>query len=534
MQRHLLRSVGARRRWLSLAITAASVTIAVESRSETGTLETSGSMIELERMPVQVPTPIPSLPDSNGRRINPFCLPEAAPESGESNDFGILLTSGEASPHLKSIPATVHAVTDPITQPEQDSTEKVEDSNLNPKLDFAEAAPTLDEEKEDSPAITFSLSDADDAVSSSPISVEAMPLSLSPTPEDERISLESVKPLVLDASKSDASTEELTRSNAGVTGNESQEDFVVDLKSSLDEEKDSSVTVSGSDESSQGSLKENKFASDGEPSLLSKRFRPPVAVNTVPMAIAKADSAEDEGETLDDGGSVTLSLDPVVDALTLDPVKDPQVITQPSSTIDEGQSDLVTDEASVDTDGLAELEPPQVDLEAERLAKFQSVLSKLSVFPLEIGHAEVRTLTLGASISNIEWEDDGVCQAFRVSPTAVKLVGLSRGSTRLIVWAEPSSESGPHRPLAFEINVDPPVMQASATGEVETVQQQNNILSDFNESLAKAFPQESLVIHATDDGLAVSGSCDRSKVAKVLRMVRRTFTVPVSNRIITR
>jgi Pilus formation protein N terminal region len=132
---------------------------------------------------------------------------------------------------------------------------------------------------------------------------------------------------------------------------------------------------------------------NSEATLRTQRYRPPVAVKVVPLAVERALEAEPAAASL-----------------------------VPAS--------------ELDLDG------------------FGSSLEKnVKLTPLYLTRTQVRSLTLSGSVRNVEVADKSVCQAFAAGPNQLKLIGTGSGVTRLVVWADTPDPDKPTRMRAFEIHV---------------------------------------------------------------------------------
>ncbi len=141
-----------------------------------------------------------------------------------------------------------------------------------------------------------------------------------------------------------------------------------------------------------------------EPTLHDKRYRPPVAVTPLPLAL--------ERPTAEAQASIVRP--------TVQPVQAPRL------------DDVVLEQAAG---------------------------AKLT--PLYMSRAQVRSLTLGGRVRKVKVGDKNICQAFTSSPNELKLIGTGNGVTQLVVWAD-TDDNAPTRVRAFEIHVQDAV---AATGK---------------------------------------------------------------------
>lgn len=82
-------------------------------------------------------------------------------------------------------------------------------------------------------------------------------------------------------------------------------------------------------------------------------------------------------------------------------------------------------------------------------------LDKLT--PLYMTRAQVRSLTIGGEVRRVKVANESVCQAFAAGPNQLKLIGTGNGVTRLVVWADSDDAGAPTRMRSFEVHVKDPV-----------------------------------------------------------------------------
>ncbi|MFK8113404.1 MAG: pilus assembly protein N-terminal domain-containing protein [Rubripirellula sp.] len=154
-----------------------------------------------------------------------------------------------------------------------------------------------------------------------------------------------------------------------------------------------------------------------------------------------------------------------------------------------------------------------------------SLEKKTKLTPLYMSQAQVRSLTLGGSVRKVKVANENVCQAVASGPNQLKLIGLGRGVTRLVVWADTDNADKPTRMRAFEVHVKDTV---ETTGE--TV---GNKTAMLNQSIHKAFPGCEVRVRQVGNELVVSGRCDSETSAKkIMRMVRSTCLVPTRDELV--
>ena len=146
----------------------------------------------------------------------------------------------------------------------------------------------------------------------------------------------------------------------------------------------------------------------------------------------------------------------------------------------------------------------------------------VTMTPLSVARASVRSLTLGGQLRNVHVVDDSICTAVALDGSQLKLIGTGNGVTQLVVWADTTNDAGQTRRLvrAFEITVDD--HESSAAAE--------DSLAPLNQSLIQTFPDSDVVITHRGDRLIVTGTCPSRREAKrMLRLIRSTCPMPVSD-----
>lgn len=141
-----------------------------------------------------------------------------------------------------------------------------------------------------------------------------------------------------------------------------------------------------------------------EQSMHARRYRPPVAVKPLPLALETNQLASEDSTR---------------------------------STIEQVQS---------------------MNLDGVKLAPQDTVAAT----PLNMSRGQVRSLTVGGKVTRVEIADDSVCQAIATSPSQLKLIGTRNGVTRLTIWAQPNEPGAETLRRTFEVRVDQAV---EATGQ---------------------------------------------------------------------
>ncbi len=148
--------------------------------------------------------------------------------------------------------------------------------------------------------------------------------------------------------------------------------------------------------------------------------------------------------------------------------------------------------------------------------------------PLQLDLAQVRSLTLGGNLRAISVADSAVCKAVATGPRQVKLIGTGEGVTQLVVLAEGQEPGTKLLRRSFEIHVN----EASESHEAhkDSPHQTSEMLI---RSIRKAFPNCDVAVIQRGKELTVAGRCDsQSSAKKIMRMVRKTYLVPVRDELI--
>lgn len=223
-----------------------------------------------------------------------------------------------------------------------------------------------------------------------------------------------------------------------------------------------------------------------------KRYRPPVAVQTLPGTVERQPTASSVR---------TSKVQPVPD-MVLESIK----ANSPAFDLHQAMS---LDTAS--------------DLKDRGLILGPHV--KLT--PLHMNQAQVRSLTLGGSVRGVRVGDKAICQAFASGPNQLKLIGTGIGITRLVVWAQKSGNTDEVLMRAFEIHVDEVV-----PSEGNSIQNTAELL---NQSIQNVFPNCQATVKLVGGELWVSGQCDsQSSAEKIIRMVRKSCLIPVRDQLVVK
>jgi hypothetical protein len=210
-----------------------------------------------------------------------------------------------------------------------------------------------------------------------------------------------------------------------------------------------------------------------EESLHTKRYRPPVAVRPVPIAVVRDALAEPAA----------------IVGSAVQPLKSPK---------------------------LDDFDPP---------SGAASGAAKLT--PLYMSRTQVCSLTLGGEVRGVKVANESVCQAFAAGPNQIKLIGTGNGVTRLVVWADSDEADAPTRMRSFEVHVKDAVeTTGDAVGEKAKL---------LNQSIHRAFPRANVLVLKSRDQLVVAGNCESEATAKqIIRMVRKTCLIPVIDELVVR
>jgi hypothetical protein len=139
---------------------------------------------------------------------------------------------------------------------------------------------------------------------------------------------------------------------------------------------------------------------------------------------------------------------------------------------------------------------------------------------------QVRAMTIGGRLRRVSIADNNICQAFVGGANQIKLIGTGLGKTTLTIRADVVPDE-PTRTQSFAIEVREAV---NATGD--RISEHTELLND---SIAKAFPQASVLVIRDGGKLLVTGECrDEASAKQILRMVRKSCLVPVKDDLVVR
>lgn len=223
--------------------------------------------------------------------------------------------------------------------------------------------------------------------------------------------------------------------------------------------------------------------------ILRKRYRPPVAVQTVPGTVQRQDAVTS--------------------------VNSPKVHAVPEIALGE----IKTPPPAVDLQ-----QAMRLDTASELRDKILNLGPDIKLTPLHMNQAQVRALTLGGSVRGVRVGDKGICQAFASGPNQLKLIGTGIGITRLVVWAQKGGDSDEILMRAFEIHVNEIV-----PSEGNSIESTTELL---NQSIKKVFPRSQAKVQLLRGELWVTGACESQDSAeKIVRMVRKSCLIPVRDQL---
>ena len=229
-----------------------------------------------------------------------------------------------------------------------------------------------------------------------------------------------------------------------------------------------------------------------EHTILKKRSRPPVTVQTLPTATERQPAASSVNTT---------KVQPVPD-MVLDRTK----VNHPSVDLHQAMS---------------------LDTASELKDRGLILGPHVKLTPLHMNQAQVRSLTLGGSVRGVRVGDKGICQAFASGPNQLKLIGTGIGITRLVVWAQKNDKTDEVLMRAFEIHVDEVV-----PSEGNSIENTTELL---NQSIRNVFPNCQATVKLVGGKLCVAGQCDNQESAeKIIRMVRKSCLIPVRDQLVVK
>lgn len=143
--------------------------------------------------------------------------------------------------------------------------------------------------------------------------------------------------------------------------------------------------------------------------------------------------------------------------------------------------------------------------------------------PLEVILQEAHNVECSSSVTNVSVEHPEYCQAIKNGDKSVSLLGLKAGKTRVAIFT--SEDQGNTKIEIHEVTIAD--SEQAATDLV-------SLASTMNKTVNKMFPNSSVEIIATEEGLIVQGFAEtEAEAKKIVRMIRKTSLQPVVDRLAT-
>ncbi|WDQ18381.1 hypothetical protein [Rhodopirellula sp. P2] len=138
---------------------------------------------------------------------------------------------------------------------------------------------------------------------------------------------------------------------------------------------------------------------------------------------------------------------------------------------------------------------------------------------------DVTSLTVDGIIEAVRVEDDSVARVISSTSRHLRLMGVRPGKTRVLVQQKVAGQAGSLREI-YELHV----AESSNVRGGES-QQERSLM----ELIEQKFRTASVQVTRQGDRIVVQGECDDSKDAKeIVRLIRKTFLVPVEDQLILR
>ncbi|KLU07122.1 hypothetical protein RISK_000923 [Rhodopirellula islandica] len=138
---------------------------------------------------------------------------------------------------------------------------------------------------------------------------------------------------------------------------------------------------------------------------------------------------------------------------------------------------------------------------------------------------DVTSLTVDGIIEAVRVEDDSVARVISSTSRHLRLIGVRPGKTRVLVQQKVAGQEGSLREI-YELHV-----AASSNVRGGESQQERSLM----ELIEQKFRTASVQVTRQGDRIVVQGECDDSQDAKeIVRLIRKTFLVPVEDQLILR
>lgn len=138
---------------------------------------------------------------------------------------------------------------------------------------------------------------------------------------------------------------------------------------------------------------------------------------------------------------------------------------------------------------------------------------------------DVTSLTVDGIIQAVRVEDDSVARVISSTSRHLRLIGVRPGKTRVLVQQKVAGQEGSLREI-YELHVG-----SSSNVRGGESQQEQSLM----ELIEQKFSTASVQVTRQGDRIVVQGECDDARDAKeIVRLIRKTFLVPVEDQLILR
>ncbi len=145
---------------------------------------------------------------------------------------------------------------------------------------------------------------------------------------------------------------------------------------------------------------------------------------------------------------------------------------------------------------------------------------------ISIAQNDTHSLELGGLVLNFHVANRKICRPVAHNQTRLILVGIKEGTTQLDVLVQSSQGEEP-TVQRFEIEV-----RRLTVAKVSSLQRTAEVLEL---SIRSGFPTAQVAVTLVDGEIVVSGQCsDEQSARQILRLVRRTCSTPVWDRLLVR
>ncbi|PHQ35378.1 hypothetical protein [Rhodopirellula bahusiensis] len=138
---------------------------------------------------------------------------------------------------------------------------------------------------------------------------------------------------------------------------------------------------------------------------------------------------------------------------------------------------------------------------------------------------DVTSLTVDGVIEAVRVEDDSIARVISSTSRHLRLIGVRPGKTRVLVQQKVAGKEGSVREI-YELHIAPP----SDVRGGESQQEQS-----LMELIEQKYRTASVQVTRRGDRIIVQGECDDTRDAKeIVRLIRKTYLVPVEDQLILR